>query len=235
MKNEKVKFKKSIYFLIVVFIFLIFNFTPSYAALVQCGTAETDPCTICDAFQLINRIITFILTQIVTPLSIIALIMGGIILLTAGGSSQKVSIGKKILTTTLLGIILAFAGWLIINTILGTIIKKGVYAPWDKFPCGEEASQPDEAPSCILAFTPSCISKGESTEVSVYYIKGETTKARAECDGDLGSDPNLPTSDTTRTARPEESQTCTVYAEGPGGTGSCNANITVVEPPSSCQ
>ena len=133
----RIKFKLLIFAFIFALLFV--DFIPAEAALVRCGTGSTNFCTVCDVFSLTSRIITFILIDIVTPLSIIAFIAGGIILVTAGGNPQRVSTGRKILITTIIGILLAFGAWLIVDTIIGNIANvslatRNIYFPWDEFP-----------------------------------------------------------------------------------------------------
>jgi hypothetical protein len=108
-------------------------------ALVPCGRTDPvtgkiiNPCNICHFYILIHNIINFLLFKILTPLAVLAMLVGGLILLTSGGSEKSVTRGKAILTYTVIGIVLAFGAWLIINTILGNLLRPE-YKPWQAFP-----------------------------------------------------------------------------------------------------
>lgn len=75
----------------------------------------TNPCLI---FKLINNVVQFVIVVLILPATVIALLIGGILLVTSGGSEKKMEQGKSIIWNTVLGFIIAFGAWLIINTIL---------------------------------------------------------------------------------------------------------------------
>lgn len=84
------------------------------AGLVPC----TNNCTICDLFKLVKNIINFLTIDIATPLAIIILIYGGVMMITSAGSEEKVKKGKTALRRAVYGILIVFGAWLIVNTIL---------------------------------------------------------------------------------------------------------------------
>ena len=68
--------------------------------------------------KLINNVIKFLLFTIATPLAALIFVYAGFMLLTSGGSSEKMTTAKKILTNLIIGYVIALAAWLVINTIL---------------------------------------------------------------------------------------------------------------------
>lgn len=106
--------------------------------LVPCGNAGQAQCTLCDLLQLINNIINFILFDLLLPLAILGFLIGGIMIVTAGGSENQLGRGKSILWSTVIGIFIAFAAWLIVNTIINSIADpsfgKSINWAWNKFP-----------------------------------------------------------------------------------------------------
>ncbi len=68
--------------------------------------------------ELINNVIKFLLFTIATPLAALIFVYAGFMLLTSGGSSEKMTTAKKILTNLIIGYVIALAAWLVINTIL---------------------------------------------------------------------------------------------------------------------
>ena len=99
--------------------------------LVPCGrtyddpctlTCECAPCTLCHLFVLIKRIIDFLAIDIIFPLAVLMFVIGGVMFLTAGGSSDRISMVKKILTATAIGVLICFTSWLIINEIINVLV-----------------------------------------------------------------------------------------------------------------
>ena len=93
------------------------NFSLAQAPLVPCGGID---CSACDLFEGTRRMINFLLFTIAVPLATVALIAGGAIFLTSGGSEKQITLGKSVFWYTIFGMLLAFGAWVIINTILNT-------------------------------------------------------------------------------------------------------------------
>jgi hypothetical protein len=121
------------------FALLVLSFELAFAAgIVPCG-GEGNPCTICHFFQGVSNIINFLLESIAFPLSIVAFLYGGFMLIISGGSEDKRKKGKTAIYLALWGLIFSFAGWLIVDTILkGLLAGAGGqiqdWGPWNKIP-----------------------------------------------------------------------------------------------------
>jgi len=76
------------------------------------------PCTICHFFVMIDGIVDFILLKIVPLIATLMFIFGGIAHYQAGASPEKAKLAKSILTTAIIGVVLVYGSWLLINTIL---------------------------------------------------------------------------------------------------------------------
>lgn len=100
------------------------------AGLVPCNGPD---CTICSLFVGIKKIVDFLTLDIAMPLAVIILIYGGVMLLTSRGSEEKIKKGKTALGAAMWGLLIVFAAWLIIATILGNLVQTG-YKPWLSFP-----------------------------------------------------------------------------------------------------
>lgn len=107
-----------------------------FAAIVPCGGSGQPECTICHLFEGVNNIVKFLLSQITAPLAVILLIYGGIVWITAGGDPGKIEKGKKVLWLAFWGMVIAFAAWLIVNTILVTLATGDFRFSnfWSRFP-----------------------------------------------------------------------------------------------------
>lgn len=129
-------------------------------ALVQCGTHKdadgkiTDPCTTCDIFVLIQNIVNFIWTTIVPGLAVIFLLYGGILMIVGargeiqlgGGQKSSYQRGKKVLTNTVIGIVIVFVAWLAIDSLIKAVggriasdspVQQGFkdFGPWNIINC----------------------------------------------------------------------------------------------------
>ncbi len=117
--------------------YFLFSILTVEAALVPCGTSTTPPCTWCHLMQLITNVISFLI-YIVIPLAAVMIVVGGIFIMTAGGSTERVSKGREIVTAAITGLIIALLSWLIIDTII-KIIAVGwdslQIGPWNKLKC----------------------------------------------------------------------------------------------------
>lgn len=116
--------------LVVLFFLVAFPAFAQDSGLVICGIGEANPCTICDIWALANKVINFILFTLATPILIIVLIAGGFIYLTSGGNPKKTETAKGLITSAIAGIIIAFAAWLIVDTILKTLVNEKFTIAW---------------------------------------------------------------------------------------------------------
>jgi len=66
--------------------------------------------------QYADAIITF-LTALIVIVGIISIIVGGYFYMTAGGSAERVTLGKTLIFGAIAGIALALMAWAILNTI----------------------------------------------------------------------------------------------------------------------
>jgi len=92
--------------------------------LVPCG-GPGDPCEPCDFMVLANNAVRFAFKFIILPLVALGILASGLILLTAGGSQTQIEKGKSMLWNILIGFFIAVSAWLIISTILGTLVVGG--------------------------------------------------------------------------------------------------------------
>jgi hypothetical protein len=120
---------------------------PLAGGIVPCGRERDDattpefencPCRLCDLFVLVDRIIKFALFKIVVPLAVLMIVIGGIMFLTAGGNPERISSAKKLMTNVAIGILIIFAAWIIVNTILmliGVADWTGLKEGWWQIEC----------------------------------------------------------------------------------------------------
>ncbi len=101
---------------------------------------EAQPCSICHFFVGAQKLLNGI-GFVIAGWAAVFVVIGGIMILTASGSPEGVSKGKKTITYAVIGIIIAFFAWFIINEVMLLMVgegrgEKGVMPwPWDKIEC----------------------------------------------------------------------------------------------------
>ena len=106
------------------FLFLTFVFAPKFtnaqipSRLVPCGNPGEDACAINDFFVLLNNVYSYIVWVVATPLAILMITIGGVMILVSAGNPNLASLGKNILRWSIIGLVLVLCAWVIINFIL---------------------------------------------------------------------------------------------------------------------
>ncbi|MEK7166952.1 MAG: hypothetical protein AAB732_00860 [Patescibacteria group bacterium] len=108
--------KKTIFFLLILFIFL--SFVPVIQ--VTADTALTNPLVTTDPNIIITRIITVIL-GLVGVITLAMIIFGGLMWMTSGGSEEKVKKGRNILIWAILGLIVILSSYVILTFFIDTV------------------------------------------------------------------------------------------------------------------
>lgn len=90
----------------------------------------TGQCTINDFFTLLVNIYQFIVFDIATPLAVIALTVGAVFMIVSAGNPGLMGTGKKIFYAAIIGLVLVFCSWLIINFILVTLLGYSLGSWW---------------------------------------------------------------------------------------------------------
>lgn len=102
-------------------------------SLVDCGKGTvdatgkiTDACDFYALMALVNRVIHFVLFDMVIPIAAIMFAYAGFLMVTAGGEAAGARTkAKSIFTNVVLGLIIAVAAFLIIRTILSILGYNG--------------------------------------------------------------------------------------------------------------
>ena len=152
------KYNSKLYTAIKIALFLVVLFPlVTDAALVPCGRAGQPACEVCHLYKLAKNIIDFLLKDIAIPLLVIALLAAGFYWLTAGGSEERIAKGKTILSSAVIGFIIAFGAWIIVNTILDTLAFKNPFydTPWTNTNfCARSPIRSDAGPGITIPTEP---------------------------------------------------------------------------------
>jgi hypothetical protein len=114
--------------------------TTSGAGLVPCGVGSdlttATQCEACNLVQLVQNVISFAI-GISIPIAVALFAYAGFLYFTSGASPENQSKAKKIFKPLFLGFLLILGAWLIINTILFTILDRNQYpnSSWFKVDC----------------------------------------------------------------------------------------------------
>jgi len=108
------------------------------AGIVPCGGEGEPACQLCHIFVMFDSIIKFVLFKLVPPLAVFMIVIGGIMFIFAAGSPGTLEKAKKVLTATVIGLVIIFGAWIIINTffmIIGVSDWTGLKEGWFQIPC----------------------------------------------------------------------------------------------------
>lgn len=123
----------AIFCLVMISFFLVAS---ASAALVPCGGEGQAECQLCHLWQLFNNIVNFAIFNIAVPGSVLLFAASGIMYLTSGGDPSRISRAKQIWMNTIIGLVIIFASWMVVNTLMNTLGSnaQGVIWAWNKFP-----------------------------------------------------------------------------------------------------
>ncbi len=133
----------------VIFLSLLFfSFAASiHAGLVPCGLSEDDPeqpgdqtvpCQLCHFFVMLDGIIDFLLIKIVPSLAALMIAIGGGMYIVSQGNPEMLGRAKKLFTAVVIGLLIIYGAWLIVNTLLmmiGVAEWTGLKEGWWIIPC----------------------------------------------------------------------------------------------------
>lgn len=103
--------------------------------IVPCGTGQ-DPesCTLCHLWELADNIINFISFNLAIPIATLLFISAGAIYIFSGGIDSRLTLARTIFTNTVIGLVIIFCSWLLVDTLVKTIATGEIIGAWNKFP-----------------------------------------------------------------------------------------------------
>lgn len=118
----------------------------NWLPLVPCGKGDrldsglrVDECKLCHLWQMASNLINFVIFGLSVPLAALLFAAAGVVLLTAGGSETKVKQAREIFFKTLIGLLIIFCSWLVVDTLVKTLVNPStesgqVIWAWNQFP-----------------------------------------------------------------------------------------------------
>lgn len=134
-----------IFFIVYLVVIIFVGANSVYAGIhtgpiVPCGSSGQSSCTLCHIWNLASNIINFISFNLAIPIATLLFVVAGVIFLTSAGNEQRVGLAKSIFTSTVIGLLIIFCSWLLIDTLLKTIANPDttsgsrlIYS-WNHFP-----------------------------------------------------------------------------------------------------
>lgn len=131
------------------------------------STKILNPCTVCDLFVLIQRILNFLWWGISVPLTALMLAWGGFLMIVPGVGGEKtagsMTKGKKIISSALIGLTISFFAWLMVDTVIKALSGQGIasgspaeiiqtkgFGPWNEIKCSSSAPQTFQTPAPLF-------------------------------------------------------------------------------------
>ncbi len=118
--------------------------TGDYANTGSPSGAVTAKCTsLCDIFKTIQNVIYFAMTVALFAIAPVFIVVGGIMMLMAGGSPERFKKGGKIVSGTFIGLAIVLGAFLIVNTFLYILGNpKGSGVSWPNITCSVQPYTP---------------------------------------------------------------------------------------------
>ncbi len=170
-------------------------------SLVPCGNDvngngivdASEQCQACDAVELVQNIINF-LVYIASFLAVLIFSWAGLIYVTAAGNPGKLGKAHQMFTDVLLGFIVVLAGWLVIDTVMKSLFvgsnldtsTRQTFGPWNEIKCVEPPETaidelPEVPPGTVGTYTDNRIMQTDAeTRLSA---AGVSVKSGASLDG----------------------------------------------------
>ncbi len=96
---------------------------------------DSEKCDLCDLWHLASNIINFISFNLAIPAAALLFVAAGVIFLISGGSEEKVALARSIFTNAVIGLVIIFTSWMLIDTLLKTLVDTSVFTwAWNSFP-----------------------------------------------------------------------------------------------------
>ncbi|MFH1460934.1 MAG: pilin [Patescibacteria group bacterium] len=102
--------------------------------ILPCGWGDKPACALCHLWQLASNIINFVSFNLALPVAMLLFVVAGVIFMISGGDESKVTLARNIFTNVVIGLLIIFCSWLIIDTLLKTIAVGGFSGAWNQFP-----------------------------------------------------------------------------------------------------
>jgi hypothetical protein len=117
--------KAKIYsFALVLILFLITPAVVGAQGIVPCGDTPANACNACHLVVLADNLLDWLFGIVFVIFGVVAFV-AGFGLATSGGNQSKLDAAKSKLSNAVIGIIIVFSAWLIVDTLLKALLSGG--------------------------------------------------------------------------------------------------------------
>lgn len=101
---------------------------------------DIDECQFCHLWQLASNIVNFVTFNLALTVAPILFVVAGVLFLTSGGSEERLKKARAIFLNTIIGLVIIFCSWLLVDTIIKTVAGRDeesglkLRAAWSEFP-----------------------------------------------------------------------------------------------------
>ena len=92
-------------------------------------------CGLCNLLMLVNGTLNYIITHLLIPFAALSIFVAGFVIMTAQGNKSRISTAKDTLRFIILGILIAMAGFLIVDSLLKLLLDGAVMGTWNEISC----------------------------------------------------------------------------------------------------
>jgi len=126
--------KATLILIIGLFLFLLSNNFALAQGLVKCGNPGQPACNLCSLLELVKTLINYVIT-LAFAFTGLFITWGAFVIMTAGGGSERVQEGKKIVTAAVIGLVIMLSAWLILGTVIQILTGSPSKLPWTQIQC----------------------------------------------------------------------------------------------------
>jgi len=102
-------------------------------------SCQNGPCGLCEVFQGISNLINFFAFEMGPIVAGLMFLIGGIYWVAANGNEEQIRKGQDVIKSALIGLVVMYSAWMIINTIITTLATGpdagGIRTSWWNFKC----------------------------------------------------------------------------------------------------
>ncbi len=97
---------------------------PCGISISQTGNAQTVlcPCRLGHLFVMLQKVFRFLLFMLAVPIAGLMVVVSGLLILLSGADPNLASLGKKIMLWSIVGLVVMFCSWLIINVLMTQVL-----------------------------------------------------------------------------------------------------------------
>lgn len=126
--------KTAIQIFSIALLAILFANTAFAAPLVPCGSPGQPACNFCHLLQLGQNLINLAIELSFTFAGLF-IAWGSFVIMTAGGSKERMTQGRNTLTTAITGLVIVLTAWMVIGLALQVFTGSKSKLPWTEISC----------------------------------------------------------------------------------------------------